>query len=202
MKRNVLLRAAALLLVCSLFGLCTVAGTQARWLKNFPGSKNDLVRAGVFDVEVTTDGGQHWYKLASGAIGGSTPLDLFTVLYEENTKTAEDPTHVVAAPKVIAPGTSGELKVTLRNYSEVDVKVSIGQNGTPTVGGTPFNGFTFGGSSTTAILPPNATSDVTFEWTWGFFTQSEAADTAFGIAGGTCSVPLLVSAAQILPGEA
>ena len=138
MKKNYCLRAAALLLACCVFSLCTVTGTLARYIEGTSiGAAK--VRAGIFRVAVKR--GTEWVDIASGDLGGSGSelvIDLFETLNEADTTTAEnevvsvDRTTTPNAKVLIAPGTGGEFRITVKNFSEVEVEIEV-DSGSPEV---------------------------------------------------------------------
>jgi len=103
MKRNKILRTAAILLALVLISTCAMTGTLARYVQVFEGKESQLVRAGVFDVliddEVTID------------------LD----------KTASTMDHWDNDEDIIVPGATLVLKGSfdIINNSEVDVDVDL-----------------------------------------------------------------------------
>ena len=147
MKKNKCLRAAALLLACCMFSLCTITGTLARYMQDVPVDTNK-VRAGLFRVAVK-DGNGDWVVLGQQAVGDAIKVDLYDTLYEadddepdgilDEEENKDGRIDVLNAPGanpnglgavdvdsvIIAPGTGGKLKIEVENFSEVDVKISM-----------------------------------------------------------------------------
>lgn len=194
------MRAAAVLLAFCMFGLCTVPGTLSRY--SYSGSiSSGSVRAGLFRVSVKRGG--TWVEIASGSVGLTVEIDLFETLLEADASTNENlptdsVTHVSTAASgqtvIIAPGTGGEFKISVKNFSEVDVNIKVTSDGdaviTPPTYETQLrtaiewqNGAAWqnnfpglpGGVDTlvnfpaATIVPPlNGEKEYVFKWRWAF----------------------------------
>ena len=209
MKKNYFLRAAALLVACCMFGLCTITGTMARYTGKFDAS-GTAVRAGIFRV-IAQDNEGEWIPL-----GGTSTIDLFKTLQEANI--VNDETDVVAAASgetvIIAPGTGGKFDIKVQNLSEVAVKILVTDIGTGTatvpiewyVGppgayGTGAWASAFPGISTGGTLAPQSSETTfTFYWRWAFEVDNPR-DTSLGVDAKTAAVtytlPLKVTAEQL-----
>ena len=152
MKKNKVLRTAALVLLCCMFSLCTITGTLAKWVEDFDGT-GSAIRAGIFCVGVSTDGGRT-YQVMGNPLASPLTFNLGQTLYEAPADT-DDPTnpnawildnydysdpdnpvlgmiHVLPYRNLIAPGTGGYFSITLTNFSEVDVDIQLTAEQTPT----------------------------------------------------------------------
>lgn len=135
---RLLLRMVALMMILTMFSLCTITGTTAKYSYTV-GVDSNKVRAGIFRVCVKD--GSNWVSLAEGSLG-STSIKLYDTLYEADVTptggTEENPginssltvqEHVKVQGEdgkaLIAPGTGGRFSIVVRNYSEVDVRVTV-----------------------------------------------------------------------------
>ena len=110
MKKNKILRLASVMLMLCLITTCAISGTFAKYTTS--GTAGDTARVAKWGVEVDV-----------------TAQDaLFEVKYENEevigTTAVGDGWSVVASEDVIAPGTTGELDVSLTGSPEVAVKVT------------------------------------------------------------------------------
>ena len=106
MKKNKMMRLASGLLVAVLITTSTISGTFAKYTTS--GEAEDEARVAKFGVTVT-----------------ATTEGIFAEKYEEAGDEGADEFSVVAATKVVAPGTSGSLAAfTITGDPEVDVKVT------------------------------------------------------------------------------
>lgn len=224
MKKNYFLRAAAVLLVCGMFSLCTIPRTLSRFSGTFniPGS---TVRAGIFEVALQKADGT-WASITRGAVGTPFAIDLYETLLQPVGPTEDPATNhtgtvlqppPAGTPVRIAPGTGGQFKITVKNFSEVDVEVRV-VDGTPIVSG----GFimsdkiewwnagswssSFPGVSTGVPLAAlGGQYTYTFLWRWRYdrgggvwMSTQDKNDTELGYNGTvTYSIPLTVYVEQV-----
>lgn len=108
MKKNVMMRLAAILLVCVLASTCGISGTYAKYVTE--GTAGDTARVAKFGVKVNSDG------------------TLFLVNYEKDDGTFTLVGNTVVSSnewKLVAPGTKHSLtEVGLTGTPEVAVRVS------------------------------------------------------------------------------
>ena len=200
MKRNKILRTAAIILALVLISTCGMVGTLAKYVKEFKDIGADVVRAGYFEV-IAGDGTTidfTWDKLS-------------LTVYDGNP-------HAVAwnGEPIIVPGYQLELDGTfpIVNLSEVDVTVEAVANSLVITGFLPdyllysANGTTWNTdpaviAAGTLILPSAAipacggTDDVQFKLfvRWPFEDSSnlapqDALDTGIGEAAGEVDKPI------------
>jgi len=210
LKKNHFLRAAALLLACCMFSLCTITGTMAKFIKPLGSAEADIVRAGYFEV-VAYDG-TDWVSLVTAGLGSGLEVDLFDTICKVDAETPhnDDPLAptIVEDPKVIAPGTGGKFKIIVVNLSEcaVDVTMALGAAlptnvplqwlGTPpSTGGTTFH-------MAAGPLASSVPVEFEFKWYWDFGTAGtyvqavDGPDTLLGVNQAEYTLPLKITAVQ------
>jgi len=217
LKKNIYLRIAALLLIGSLFGLCTVPGTLSRYVERLPGYDEQILRAGLFHVEVNGE--------VLGVVA-EIEVDLFeTLKHTGNARNNhdnpnysawinEENEYVLLSAEVIAPGTGGMIPITVQNFSEVDVEIVIiegdyDDDGVPiewwdgAAWTSTFPGIPTGLDTELAALDGDGELEIELWWRW-IFNGDDVLDTGLGIAAAagnpaTPSIGLKVVALQILP---
>lgn len=141
---NVLLRTAAVLMVCVMFSLCTVTSTFSRYNGSTDINSN-RIRAGLFRVCVKD--GERWLPITGSGGSVTFTVDLVSTLMEASLAKKENHTGHnsggntygsdgeevdVYTPEGgvarIAPGTGGEVVIGMKNFSEVGVNVTISVN--------------------------------------------------------------------------
>ncbi|MDR2687029.1 MAG: hypothetical protein LBB75_04695 [Oscillospiraceae bacterium] len=171
---------------------------MAKYVKAFGDNGATLVRAGMFEVCVLE--GTTWKPILAGA--GNVTVDLYDVLMEENLSDVETTNHVdTSVAGIIAPGTGGTLKIKVKNFSEVEVYVTVTADPTAATGGVPVD---FDGDDTSGpTLLASALGETTAElkWKWDFYKSDpqDSADTTLGVNQATYSLPLTIKAEQRLP---
>ena len=205
MKKNRLMRVAAMLLVLTLVTSCFVGGTFAKYTSTFSGTDEARVAKWAFSV-------------------GGSAVDLKTTktfdfelfkaseIKEEDLSGDDgevDTNGILDDAKVIAPGTAGTLTVGLKNESEVDAVYTVvyasDEEGVPlqwSVNGTAWvDNITDLNIASTGI-DMGATKDVVLYWKWAFVddavvTQSDDADTLLGVDGANPNVTVTITATQV-----
>jgi len=148
MKNNYFLRAAAVLLAGCLIGLCIIPATLARFATEVPGEAT-RVRAGIFRVSLNsgTEDEPVWVHLGQGDIGEALPINLFAYLFdlqdsdgnafdddappsvwyvdEHEDRDSQFVAQAPSGPPIIAPGTGGQMRIEIVNFSEVAVRISM-----------------------------------------------------------------------------
>lgn len=216
MKKNYCLRAAALLLVCCIFGLCTITGTMAKFNKPLPGAGAE-VRAGVFMVLLKV-GDDDWVELGQADLGGPLEIALYDVLKQEDAVTTHN-SNVLAVPKIVAPGTGGMFEIAVKNLSEVavDVMIELGDSydisdgphlewaaGAPSGWSTTIPAFPGGSIRLAALSGVETTGSVYWRWRFHRNASEDIDDTGWGVLSAdedrlTIDIPLIIRAVQVQP---
>ncbi len=111
MKKNVMMRLAAILLVCVLASTCGISGTYAKYVSSEKGS--DDARVAKWGVEVAVNGSTFEKTYATDAELSATAASRVGV------------NSVVAGEDVVAPGTDGSFAgVTITGTPEVAVHIT------------------------------------------------------------------------------
>ena len=186
MKKNYVMRFAAVLLVLVLLSTCVVSGTFAKYVTS--GSAEDEARVAIWGVTVTVTGDDAFKTAYDGSVTSSTSED------------------------VVAPGTSGDLAtLSITGTPEVDVNIKyiatldLGDNWKvgseeycPLVFHVKGTDYKIDGSTIktvdeleTAVVNAIATyeedieagtdlstkDDIAISWTWAFGTSDDVNDT-------------------------
>lgn len=115
MKKNVMMRLAAILLVCVLASTCGISGTYAKYVTSDNGS--DVARVAKFGVVATVDGtlfSTTYKNVANLNVPGDGDTTVLTVVSSD-------------ADKLVAPGTNNTtgMNFVLTGTPEVDVYVEF-----------------------------------------------------------------------------
>ncbi len=190
MKKNIAMRVASLVLMCTIVTSCFVSSTFAKYTSSVSGS--DTVTVAKWAITINeTDATQTQ----------SVAFDLFSTIKDSDGTSAEGD---VKADR-IAPGTSGSFNLAVANNSEVTAKYGIAFEIT---GATiPIEYSIDGGQSWKASLDDVAetqiaqggNANVTVMWRWPFSTsaQQDTTDTSAGIAASTITVNATITATQV-----
>ena len=109
MKKNVMMRVAAMLLVCVLASTCGISGTFAKYVTENSGS--DSARVAKWGVQVQGFNGMFAHNYATDDAN-------YTAIYANSVVSSTD-------EKVVAPGTSGKMaEINVTGVPEVAVKVT------------------------------------------------------------------------------
>ena len=204
MKKNRTLRVSALLLALTLITTCFVGGTFAKYTSSTEGSDVATVAKWSFHV-------------GSTEFATTDPTTFAFNLFDTIKDTGRIDEKDVVAGK-IAPGTSGQFLMAIRNTSEVNAKYTVALTETNasnvplqySVNGTDWKG-------SIAELSMDALTDkslkyglldlVTVYWRWVFDEnvvgerlhagQTDGTDTALGIAAQEASVPSVQITAKV-----
>ncbi len=200
MKKNLAMRVASLVLMCTIVTSCFVSSTFAKYTSSASGS--DTVTVAKWAVKAGAEGSEL-------DISGSTQaltFNLFDTILDTNGNAAEQD---VAAGK-IAPGTKGSFALSVKNESEVNAEYTIsfeydgvqlpltysiaidGANK-----GSSLDGASVGG---TLNMTDNTADNVVVTWEWPFEAVSpntNAADTSLGVAHGTAEVTATLVVTQV-----
>ena len=177
MKKNVIMRIAAVVLMCTLVTACFASSTFARYTSEVSGLSSTATVA-KWDIEVDDED-----------ITVQNPNVTFDLFAASNiVDTVDGNTDANVKEGLIAPGTKGEYKMTVANKSEVDAKFIIENTVTKSITGLPVDpeitSVTVDGTEIEAgadgyyAIPMNKTAIVTYGWEWAF--GDKAADNAYG----------------------
>ena len=118
MKKNKMMRMAAVLLVAVVLTTCAISGTFAKYVTS--GSGSDSARVAKFGVTVTANG--ETFANAYAAVGDGTGNSNQGVAHATAGSTVKSGS---ASEDIVAPGTKGSMvQMTLAGEPEVSVKVS------------------------------------------------------------------------------
>lgn len=154
----------------------TISGTYAKYTSTISGSDSARVAKWKWQINGTdVDLGQATYT-----------LDLFSTIKDTDDT---DEANVSTTEKIIAPGTKGSFKVTLKNASEVDAKYSVDFNIENadninlefSTDGTNYSKTLTGLDAKDIAM--NGTDEFTIYWQWAYEAGKDAEDTTLGIAG-------------------
>lgn len=199
-NRSPMMRVACAMLIACLLMSCTVFGTMANYISTANGSDTTSVAKWEFHVGTT--------NIAQSTTQTFT-FDLFNTINEADTEATED--SVKAG--LIAPGTGGSFVLDVKNLSEVDAKYTLELTET-NASNVPIQ---YSLDKTTwkddmsaintahvdeAIAKTNGATSITVYWRWCFdgtdtgahAGQTDASDTALGIAGQTSAPAVTVKA--------
>ncbi len=203
MKKNVIFRIAAIVLMCTLVTACFASSTFAKYTAS---ATTNASTATVAKWDLKVNGNQ---QLA--AANPTVTFELFDTILD-----TADPGNADAnvATEKIAPGTYGEYEMTVTNNSEVDAKVKV-TTADPVYTNLP-SGVTaaqvpvefdavvakIDGATVTPdgngwiSLPMGKTVTLTYGWTWTFSPSADrdTLDTKFGIQAQTAPTTIAVTA--------
>ena len=170
MKKNRLMKVAALLLALTLMTSCFVGGTFAKYTSKATGSAT--AKIALWDVRVGDSA-----KLDS--VAKEFTFNLFDTI--NDTLGGGDETDV--ADGHIAPGTTGSVTITITNSSEVNVDYTVALNVPAALEGIVT--FTASPNSGSLNMTDNKTVDITITWVWPYYEDADAdiKDTELGVIG-------------------
>ena len=197
MKKNIVLRIAAVVLMLSLVTACFASSTFAKYTA--AGSATSVARVAKWDIDVGTDG----HLTAANPV---IKFNLFDTILDSNDAAESD---VVAANSdvVIAPGTKGAFTFeTITNKSEVTAEVTVLIKSIENAAKIPVvlkqgdNELKAGDKIVDAekVAANGGTlAGVPVNWEW-IFNGSDAFDTSLGVKGtDTITVELEIIANQV-----
>lgn len=112
MKKNIAMRLASLVLMCTIVTSCFVGSTFAKYTSKASGSDSVTVAKWEFKVNGS--------DIAILGDDDTIDFDLFSTIYDTNGTDVEDDTNAK-----LAPGTSGAFDMSVQNTSDVTVEYSI-----------------------------------------------------------------------------
>ena len=191
MKKNLAMRVASLVVVCTLITSCLVSSTFAKYTSSASATGTVTVAKWAFKVN-----NQNITETKD------LTFDLFTTINDTNG--GADEKDVVE--KKIAPGTKGSFEIALENASEVTANytVTLGEDESSTAD-IPIvfkvANEDKGTNTTTAQLAAGAKETVTVTWEWPFETEptdtGDTTDTSLGMAHGTYTAKVTITATQV-----
>lgn len=120
MKKNTIMRIAAVVLMCTLVTACFASSTFAKYTSQATGT--DTARVAKWEILETTDANN------KVTLTTKTPqtltFNLFDTILDSDGSDESDVAKVTGS-KIIAPGTTGKFDFTLTNKSEVTAKYKI-----------------------------------------------------------------------------
>ena len=205
MKKNLVMRIAAVVLMCTLVTACFASSTFAKYTSAV-NTESSTVTVAKWDIKAGEKGSEV-------DITGSNPTVAFK-LFDTIVDTVDGNTDLNVAGAKIAPGTKGEFVLSIKNDSEVDatytLKFAETQTNMPEGKKVPIlysidNGTNWKSAAELsvtdeAIAKNGGQKDVTVQWKWNFTdgSSADAIDTAIGIAAqNTSAVPSISVAATI-----
>lgn len=204
MKKNIAMRVASLVLMCTIVTSCFVSSTFAKYTSSAKGSDSVTVAK--------------WAVSAGGTDitqADTVSFDLFgTVLDSDYTTTEQNVATGTDGKTLVAPGTSGKFVMTVANNSEVDAEYSLtltetNANSVPIQYSADGNDWEDELSAINIIdkgLNRNTNENITVYWRWVFDAeetsgahdgQTNKTDTNLG-AYGTNSAPTVSITADIV----
>lgn len=187
MKKNIAMRVASLILMCTIVTSCFVSSTFAKYTSSASGS--DTVTVAKWQIKV---GGTDITQT------DTVTFNLFDTIKDNDGTSAE--TDVVTGK--IAPGTSGSFNLAIENTSEVTASYNVAFTIPST--SIPFEFSTDGTTwkstldASTNTIASGASTNVKVYWRWPFTsTSGDANDTTIGIAAGTVTVTATIIATQV-----
>lgn len=203
MKKNIAMRVASLVLMCTIVTSCFVSSTFAKYTSSASGSDTVTVAKWAFKV-----GDDDITKT------NTVSFDLFSTITEVGGGAETDVNKDSDGNLMLAPGTQGGFSFTLENTSDVTAEYAITFN---VEGGDdiPFEYSTDGTnwvttlanvSTTKVAIGGTATPKVYWRWPYdktqalSGYTGTDAGDTAIGIAAQTAAtveVTATITATQV-----
>ncbi len=198
MKKNIAMRVASLVLMCTIVTSCFVSSTFAKYTSSTSGSDSVTVAKWAFTLNNTN-------MVASQTF----TFDLFETIADTYQGTTDDGAVVNErdGAKLIAPGTGGAFDLAIQNNSEVYATIALDFTVTKSDINIPIQFSTDGQTWKTDIneldvsanLAPGASltgvQKVYWQWT---FNGDDSTDTALGIKGtDTVEVKVDVTAEQL-----
>ncbi len=217
MKKNIAMRVASLILMCTIVTSCFVGSTFAKYTSSVSGTSTAVVAKWLVKVG-TTDVSTADQEMTFNIFDKSKIYDLAAVADTSAnasgwTKTVDADVKDGTTNAIVAPGTWGEIEFAVSNESDVTVAYSVVVSALTTTLPLEFstNGTTWVpasdisadlpyslGSGSLAIgssTPTNATAKL--YWRWTFERGADAADTALGHANvATCNITAGVTFTQ------
>ena len=182
MKKNKMMRLAAVLLVAVLMTTCAISGTFAKYITTGEGQDTARVAKWAWTIDDKDFGN------GGVAFSNTIEFDLFNTINDSDAATPE--TDVAA--NLIAPGTSGSFSFVVRNNSEVNAKYSITYTVTSSGSTVPLV-FTGMDNVTEEAINMGAEETINIDWVWDFAGDH----TDLGVEAPTVTVQATITFEQV-----
>ncbi|MBQ7346366.1 MAG: hypothetical protein IJW55_00245 [Clostridia bacterium] len=207
MKKNKMMRLAAIVMMLTLLTTCAISGTFAKYVTK--ASASDTARVAKWDITYNNDN-----------LEDTITFDLFNTMKDNDGTTNESETDVAKSTSdiaIIAPGTSGSFEIKLKNDSEVAAKYTVALSAVETGGDIPIEYALSNDTDTTwtsdisTLTQTNSRFEmdeeatITVYWRWVFengtdttLETNDGNDTTLGLAGtATVTVTANITVTQI-----
>lgn len=180
MKKNVIFRIAAVVLMCALVTACFASSTFAKYTS--AGDGESSVTVAKWDIDVD-----------SADIAEDHEFDLFDTIKDEDGSDEED-----VNDGLVAPGTSGEFIVKVENKSEVTAEIDL----SVTVPGYDFFEVTLDDADNLDkvgdiyTLAAGKTANVKYTWVWEIDANDADTDNALGDGNTEITANVAITATQ------
>lgn len=195
MKKNKMMRLAAIVMMLTLLTTCAISGTFAKYVTE--ASASDTARVAKWDIDY--NGGTLNNDISFALFDTAKVYDAGTTTVDDDVKTESDPTKAA----IIAPGTCGSFTFKIENKSEVTatyaIDYTVTNNGIPieySIDGTNWT-TDLADVSTTNLTMETGSVEITVQWRWAFegsssanytSSQTDTTDTNLGTATPTAEV--------------
>ena len=187
MKKNKMMRLAAILLVMALLSTAVISGTFAKYTSE--ATTTDSARVAKWIVSVN--------DVALGSASKEFDFDLFDCA-DTNVKMTGGKNVGDDGKKLVAPGTKGSFDIVIKNESEVNAEYAVAF--TSTLNDVPIkltiDDVALADIEFTAI-GMGETKTVTVNWEWTFEAGRDAADTELGLDPVEVTVAAVVTVQQV-----
>ncbi len=195
MKKNVIFRIAAIVLMCTLVTACFASSTFARYTSQASGTASLTVAKWSFKVNNT--------EIATNDQSDNTNVTFNLADTILDTKDGNAETDVKTG--LIAPGTKGSFKFSVQNTSDVTVEYTVAL--TPSLNSVPVKFYSDSACTTeitdlsaaiSGTLAKNqaaAQDTATIYWAWAY--GEDVDDNAYGVTPTTISVAAAITATQV-----
>ncbi|MBR6512570.1 MAG: hypothetical protein IKT24_03785 [Clostridia bacterium] len=185
MKKNVVFRIAAIVLMCTLVTACFASSTFAKYTAGATANNASLTVA-TWSIKAGKTAG----TAAEIAGNPTAKFDIASTITDTNAADNQDAT-------LICPGTEGKFEFVIVNNSQVDADYVITLDKTGLADLEDVITFT-DNNTLTGVIAQGATKTVTITWEWPFHVDAatDNKDTAHGKAGGTYELGATITVNQ------
>lgn len=186
MKKNIAMRVASLVLMCTIVTSCFVSSTFAKYTSSISGQ--DTVTVAKWAIEVND---------VDAVAQDSVSFDLFSTIKDSDATSAE----ADVADGKIAPGTSGAFDLKIENLSEVTATYNVAfafSNGANIPIQYSLDGDDWNASLSNVAnnIAAGGSTTVKVYWKWPF-DGNDTTDTALGAQAPTLTVTATITATQV-----